>query len=174
MSRRTRSPFPRFCRLMKNRNGKERTRPWDTNKENIYGVFFVLFTHPSFLVYFDKQRHWQIKYGQFAASSAQKSANRLVKLQNYVPRSESRQAQSWFGRRILPSLYLERTCWSKEDQFLEIFWFYFRFYAEFENCFLAKMRLKVSRSFSFEWFIWFICPGTVVIIAFYCNFSLAW
>ena len=57
-----------------------------------YGVFFVFFTHPSFLFYFDKHRHWQIKYGWFAASSAQKSANRLFKLQNYVRRSESRQA----------------------------------------------------------------------------------
>ena len=42
-------------------------------------MFFVLFTHPSFLFYFDKHRHWQIKYGRFAASSAQRSANRLVK-----------------------------------------------------------------------------------------------
>ena len=55
-------------------------------------MFFVLFTHPSFLFYFDKHRHWQIKYGRFTASSAQKSPNRLVKLQNCVRRSESRQA----------------------------------------------------------------------------------
>ena len=43
-------------------------------------MFFVLFTHSSFLFYFDKHRQWQMKY-----------ANRLVKLQNYVRRSESRQ-----------------------------------------------------------------------------------
>lgn len=36
-------------------------------------MFFVLFTYPSFLFYFDKHRHWQMKYGRFAASSAQKS-----------------------------------------------------------------------------------------------------
>ena len=55
-------------------------------------MFFVLFRYPSFLFCFDKHRHWQMKYRRFAASSAQKSAKRLVKLKNYVRRSESRQA----------------------------------------------------------------------------------
>lgn len=60
-------------------------------------MFFVLFRYPSFLFYFDKHRHWQMKYRRFAVSSAQKSAKRLVKLQNYVRRSESRQALNLGG-----------------------------------------------------------------------------
>ena len=101
--------------------------------------------------------------------------NRLVKLQNYVRRSESKQALDLGG--VFSLRFMSREPASERTSFylLQIFWFYFRFHAEFENCFLAKMRLKVSRSsFLFEWFIWFICPGTVDIIAFHCNFSWAW
>ena len=85
-------------------------------------MFFVLFTHPSFLFYFDKDRHWQIKYGRFAASSAQKSANRLVKLPNYVRRSESRQALDLGGvfslRFISRKPASERTSFYRSSDFI--------------------------------------------------------
>lgn len=91
MSRRTRFPFPRFCRLMKNRNGKKRTTPWDTNKENtecssfclrIQAFFFILTNTGTGKLNTDGLLRLQHKDLQIGSS----------RLQNYVRRSESRQA----------------------------------------------------------------------------------
>ena len=85
-------------------------------------MFFVLFRYPSFLFWFDKQRHWQMKYRRFAASSAQKSAKRLVKLKNYVRRSESRQALDLGGvfslRFISREPASERTSFYRSSDFI--------------------------------------------------------
>ena len=78
-------------------------------------MFFVLFRYPSFLFYFDKHRHWQMKYRRFAASSAQKSAKRFVKLQNYVRQSESRQALDLGG--VFPLRFISREPASERTSF---------------------------------------------------------
>ena len=65
--------------------------------------------------YFDKYRHWQMKYRRFAASSAQKSAKRFVKLQNYVRQSDSRQALDLGG--VFPLRFISREPASERTSF---------------------------------------------------------
>ena len=171
MSRRTRFPSPRFCRLMKNWRGKKRTRLWDTNKENRECSSFCLGIQAFFFTLTN-------------TGTGKWNTDGLLRLQHKnLPRDSSSCRITCDSQRVGKLLIWEAYspfALSRENLLVKgpvskIFWFYFRFHAEFENCFLAKMRLKVSRSsFLFGWFIWFICPGTVDIVAFYCNFSWAW
>ena len=121
MSRRTRFPFPRFCRLMKNRNGKKRTRPWDTNKENtecssfclrIQAFFFILTNTGTGKLNTDGLLRLQHKDLQIDSS----------RLQNYVRRSESRQALDLGGvfslRFISREPASERTSFYRSSDFI--------------------------------------------------------
>ena len=121
MSRRTRFLFPRFCRLMKNRNGKKRTRPWDTNKENtecssfclrIQVFFFILTNTGTGKLNTDGLLRLQHKDLQIDSS----------RLQNYVRRSESRQALDLGGvfslRVISREPASERTSFYRSSDFI--------------------------------------------------------